>query len=70
MLACGLAAGAKSPKSILNVQVNTVEGKPIVVLTFHIDLPGGKRRVQTVTTARILVMAARAITGKYPQLME
>ena len=48
----------------------TAGGRPIVMLSFHVITPIGRFRVQTVTTARMLVTAARAITGKYPNLME
>ena len=48
----------------------TAGGRPIVILTFHVITPVGKFRVQTVTTARMLVTAAQAIIGKYPNLME
>ena len=48
----------------------TKQGRPIVMLTFHVMTPVGKFRAQTVTTARMLVCAARAIMGKYPNLMD
>jgi S1-C subfamily serine protease len=48
----------------------TKAGRPIVVLTFHVNSPLGKLRAQTVTTARMLVTAARAIEAKYPDMME
>ena len=43
VLACGFAAGAKSPSSILSVQVNTVEGKPIEHAEVEVKIVRGEK---------------------------
>lgn len=44
----------------------TVDGKPIVALTFRVQLPDGSvARAQTVTTARALIAAAKLIAARY-----
>lgn len=46
----------------------TQGGRPAVMVTFTVHLPdGSRRRVQAVTTARLFLMAAAAVRGRYPE---
>jgi len=43
MILCAFAAGAKAPKSALNVQVNTVEGRPIEHADVEVKVVNGEK---------------------------
>lgn len=56
---------------IISKSAATSEGRPIVMLTFTVELPDGSHaRAQTVVSARIFVNAARAIVARHESELE
>lgn len=50
---------------ILTKRAATQGGRAAVCLTFSVEVDGKIERVQTVTTARLFIMASRAVEGAH-----
>ena len=56
--------------SVITKGGGTAGGAPAVMIAFDIMDNGERKRVQAVTTARLFLMAARAVSAKYPGLLD